>query len=591
MTKRIFRSICVVTLAVLPVVAILMIGALYNYFTGLQQAQMRAQVRLAAQAIELEGDAYFDGLADDDTTPPVDYRVTWIAPDGSVLSDTALDATALDNHLDREEIQEALEMGFGESVRYSDTLTERRLYAATRLPDGSVVRVSGTMTSLFTLLVGILPQIILTVAVALTLAFVLAHRESRRLVKPLNELDLDHPSTETSPVYEELTPLIRRIAFQQTELRRHDAELRRRQEEFRVMTDGLSDGLILFNEQEVVISLNRAASRLMPPRPAGEKRTSRPWAEGRSVSELTPALGMESLLAAARHKGSAESLVMLHNLSYRLHADPVVSDGRTVGFVILIVNITEQMQNEQMRREFTANVSHELKTPLHTIAGCSELLSGGLVASEDVPAFAGRIYAEARRMIGLVDDIIKLSHLDEGADNMDMTAVDLSAVTAAAVHDLIPQAEAAGVTLTYTCEEHLRMQGVVQQLTGIVLNLCSNAIKYNRPGGTVTVTVTREINLPEDPEPIAADQTGEAPPARLVLMVADTGIGISEEHHERIFERFYRVDKGRSKEVGGTGLGLSIVKHAVRLHGGEIELQSRVGEGTTMIVRFPAACE
>ncbi len=579
MTKRIFRSICVVSLVVLLVVAVLMVGALYTYFTDVQKTQMRAQVRLVAQAIELEGEIYFEGLADDEAFPPVDYRVTWISSDGTVLRDTALDASGMDNHLDREEIREAINAGFGESVRYSDTLTERRIYAATCLSDGSVVRVSGTMTSLFTLLMSILPQIILTLGVALVLAFLLALYESRRLVKPLNELDLDHPMAASSAQYEELAPLLRRIASQQSQLRNHDAELRQRQDEFRAVTDGLSDGLILFNEQGTVLSINRAAARLMPPSPPLSKHSSRPWAEGRSVSELTPAMGLESLLSAARVKGSAESSVKLNNLSYRLHADPVVSDGRVVGFVILIVNVTEQVQNEQMRREFTANVSHELKTPLHSIAGCSELLAGGLVASEDVPLFAGQIYAEARRMIGLVEDIIRLSHLDEGMEDVEMTTVDLAAVVSLAVDNLRTQAEAADVTLTCEGDDDLWMQGIPQQLGGIVTNLCSNAIKYNRPGGHVTVTATRQsASVPDESD-------------CLVLTVSDTGIGISEEHHERIFERFYRVDKGRSKEVGGTGLGLSIVKHAVRLHGGTIDLDSYVGEGTTVTVRFPAAAE
>ncbi len=571
MTKRIFRSICVVSLAVLLVSLVLVIGALYSYFTMTQQSQMRTQLELATQAVENEGAAYFDGLA------PEGYRVTWIAADGTVLADTAVDALDMDNHLDREEIREALEMGKGESVRYSDTLTERQLYAASRLSDGSVVRVSGTVLSLFTLIMGASQEIAITVAVALLLSFLLALHESRRLVRPLNELALDQLPDDPSCEYEELKPLLRRLVSQQNQLRGHAAELRRRQDELRAMTDGLSDGLILFNERGTVISINRMAAVLVTsPEHIGGATEKPPYAIGRSVSDLAPALGLESLLCAAETAGGAESTVRLHNLSYRLHAAPVASDGRIVGYVIHIVNMTEKEQNEQMRREFTANVSHELKTPIHSIAGCSELLANGLVAPEDVPQFARQIYAESHRMIRLVEDIIKLSHLDEGAQDMPKTDVDLYALAESALQSLTAEADAARVTITLYGDRNMTVHGIPQLLNGIIVNLCDNAIKYNRKGGTVEVRLERE-RTPDG--------------AFVQLTVRDTGIGISEEHHNRIFERFYRVDKSHSKEVGGTGLGLSIVKHAVRLHHATIDLQSRVGEGTTVTVRFPSAAD
>ncbi|MBQ9152129.1 MAG: PAS domain-containing sensor histidine kinase [Clostridia bacterium] len=571
MTKRIFRSICVVSLAVLLVSMVLVIGALYSYFTVTQQNQMRTQLELATQAVENEGAAYFNGLA------PEGYRVTWIAADGTVLADTAADVAGMENHLDREEIREALEMGRGESVRYSDTLTERQLYAAARLTDGSVVRVSGTVLSLFTLIMGISQEIAITVAVALLLAFLLALYESRRLMRPLNELSLDDLPDDPPCEYEELKPLLRRLSSQQSQLRGHAAALRRRQDEFRAMTDGLSDGLILFNERGTVISINRMAAILVTSSgPMGADSAKPTYAVGRSVSDLTPALGLESLLYAAEKTGTADSTVRLHNLSYRLHAAPVTSDGRTVGYVIHIVNMTEKEQNEQMRREFTANVSHELKTPIHSIAGCSELLASGMVAPEDVPQFARQIYAESHRMIRLVEDIIKLSHLDEGAQDMQMTDVDLRGLAENAIQSLRTEAEMAEVTLILEGSGDATVHGIPQQLGGIIVNLCDNAIKYNRKGGTVTVTLEREQST---------DGTF------VVLTVKDTGIGIPEEHHGRIFERFYRVDKSHSKEVGGTGLGLSIVKHAVRLHHATIDLQSRVDVGTTVTVRFPAATE
>lgn len=568
MTKRIFRSICVVSLAVLLVSMVLVIGALYSYFTVAQQNQMKVQLELASKAIEHEGAAYFEGLS------PEDYRVTWIAADGTVLADTAATASDMDNHLEREEIREALEMGKGESVRYSDTLTERQLYAAARLPDGSVVRVSGTVFSLFTLIMGAAQEIAITVAVALVLALLLALVEARRLVKPLNDLKLDDlpgEITDADCEYDELKPLLRRLVSQQNQLRMHASELRRRQDEFRAMTDGLTDGLILFNEKGTVLGINRAATRLMPTTaPLPTQGSKRYRAEGLSVTDLPSALGLESLLLAADAAGTAESSVRLNNLSYRLHADPVVSEGRRVGYVIHMVNMTEQEQNEQMRREFTANVSHELKTPIHSIAGCSELLVSGMVAPEDIPQFARQIYAESHRMIRLVEDIIKLSHLDEGAQDMQKTELDLYAIAESVVQSLTPEATGAEVTLTLCGEAGMTIRGIPQQIRGILINLCDNAIKYNRKGGSVDVTVARE---------------GE----QITLTVRDTGIGIPEEHHGRIFERFYRVDKSHSKEVGGTGLGLSIVKHAARLHEATVDLKSRAGEGTTVTVRFPAA--
>ena len=561
MTKRIFRSICAVSLAVLLVTVTVAIGALYSYFTASQQEQIRTQLELAAKAVEDEGEAYFEGLFSEA------WRVTWISADGTVLADTAADAAGMDNHLDREEIREALEMGRGESVRYSNTLTERRIYAATRLEDGSVVRVSGSVLSLFSLLMTMAGPLALTVAVALLLSFLLALYESRKLMEPLNSLDLEALPAEPDCEYEELKPLLRRLVQQQTQLRTHAAELRRRQGEFRAMTDGLDDGFILFNERGVVIGINRAASLLFPTEGEGESER-RFRAKGRSVTELPPSLGLETLLCGADTAGEAEATVRQGNLTYRLSARPVLSDGSRSGYVVHIVNMTEREQNEQLRREFTANVSHELKTPIHSIAGCSELLASGMVEPEDVPQFARQIYAEAHRMIRLVEDIIKLSHLDEGAGDMHKTELELYAVAEGAVESLRSEAEAAEVTLTLRGERDVRLRGIHQQIAGIVTNLCDNAIKYNRKGGLVEVSVTREGST-------------------ALLTVRDTGIGIPEEHLGRIFERFYRVDKSHSKEVGGTGLGLSIVKHAARLHGATVELASRVGEGTTVTVRFP----
>ncbi len=574
---------------VLLLSVVLIIGALYSYFSATQQEQMRTQMKLAAQAIEHEGAAYFEGLGDDvseaDRTISTDCRITWISADGTVLADTAADAGHLDNHLGREEIREALDMGYGESVRFSDTLTERSIYAATRLSDGSVVRVSSTQLSLFTLLVSMFPQIVLTLVIALILAFLLALYESRRLVKPLNELNLDDPPAVPMPGYEELRPLLSRLSAQQIQIRLRDAELRRRQDEFRAVTDGLSDGLILFNEQRTVISANRAAARLLHPSAELPRRAKRPLIEGQPLHALPAEFGLETLLDHARTSGWAEAIITQNNLTYRLHADPVASEDDVLGYVVLIVNITEQVQAEQMRREFTANVSHELKTPLHTIAGCSEMLASGMVIPEDVPHFSRQIHTEAERMIRLVEDIIGLSHLDEGAADLPHTRTDITDITRRTVASFASMAEAAGVTLTFSGEEALYMEGIPAQLEGIVSNLCSNALKYNRAGGSVWVNIRAVSD--EERRMITSADRAKATPARICLSISDTGIGIPEEHLNRIFERFFRVDKSRSKSVGGTGLGLSIVKHAVLLHGGYVEVESRVGEGSTFTIYFP----
>lgn len=550
MTKRIFQSICIVALSVFLSSVVLFMGVLYNYFTNVQRSQLRMQTNLAAQGAANEGMSYFEGL---DVT---DYRITWISADGTVLYDSKSDSAEMENHLEREEIKQALSEGAGESSRYSITLLERAIYCARRLPDGTILRLSITQNTLLTLILGMMQPICMIFVVALGLSMALAFRLSKGIVKPLNELNLDDPLNNNE--YDELTPLLKRIAAQQSQIRRQGEELRQKQNEFEAVTTGMAEGIVLLNEKKVILSMNPAAMRLF-----GTERSC----VGKYLLSVNRSLELQELLQKAGDGKHAEMLMDFAGGTYQLDASPVLSENLVSGVVLLMLDVTEKEKAEQMRREFTANVSHELKTPLHTISGSAELIAGGMVKQEDIPGFSRRIYAEAQRLIRLVEDIIKLSHLDEGVEDMKWEDVDLDLLADETVQTLLPEAQAAGVQVDF-CGESSVVYGVRHLLQSIVFNLCDNAIKYNVQGGFVSVTVENEKNA-------------------VILSVIDTGIGIPAEHQERIFERFYRVDKSHSKEIGGTGLGLSIVKHAAKLHDAEIEMHSVVGGGTTMKVFFP----
>lgn len=550
MTERIFRAVCLAALAVLLSATALFMGALYRYFSGVQEDELMRQTALAAQAVAHEGAEYFEGLAEDG------FRITWIAPDGKVLHDSRTPTGEMENHLERAEVRDALTNGSGESIRYSSTLMERALYAARRLPDGSVIRLSVSHSTVLMLLIGMSQPLAAIVALAVILSLVLAFRLSRQIVSPLNELNLDEPLK--NPLYDEISPLLRRIDAQQRQIRHQGEELSRRQSEFETVTRGMAEGIVLLNAKMAVIAINSAASRLF-----GTDGSC----VGKPFQSLSRSLEVQDALSDAAAGLHAETRLDLAGGTYQLTASPVRPEGIVSGIVILLLDVTEKEGAERMRREFTANVSHELKTPLQSIAGSAELLAGGMVKDDDLAGFYARIHGEAMRMVSLVDDIIRLSHLDEGAADMRREECDLLALAREAVRPLEQAAKAGGITLT-VCGDGATVTGIPQLLTSIVYNLCDNAIKYNRRDGSVTVTVEQ--------------RDGAA-----VLSVSDTGIGIPVEHRERIFERFYRVDKSRSKEMGGTGLGLSIVKHAARLHRATVTLQSASGGGSTFTVRFP----
>ena len=548
MTKKIFRTILAVGIAVILLSTALFCTVLLRHYTTRVFDELEMEAALAARGVELEGADYLAGLDPQN-------RVTWISGDGSVLYDSQADAGAMENHLEREEVQEALSGQVGEAERYSDTLSTRTLYVALPLSDGSVLRVASDQSSVVSLVVELIPSLVLVLILTIALGALLAYRLSRAIIRPILALDLSHP--EDCDTYEELTPLLRRIHSQSETIQSQMEELERQRSEFTAITENMSEGFLLMDSRTNLLSCNSSALRLL----------DAPQAEvGESVLHLNRTEAFRRVVDEALQGRHSEALLERGDKCYQLLANCVQREGQVVGAVIAILDVTERESREALRREFTANVSHELKTPLTSISGFAELMKAGTVPPETVPEFAGDIYREAQRLITLVEDIIHLSQLDEDLVPLERGAVDLFAVARDVVQRLTPAAERAGVALTLTGGE-TTVEGVRQVLDEMVANLVDNAIKYNRPGGSVAVEVTVAEGKPR-------------------LTVRDTGIGIPAAHQERVFERFYRVDKSHSKEVGGTGLGLSIVKHAAAYHNASVSLESTEGVGTTVTVQW-----
>ena len=551
MTKRIFRATLLVGVAVLIASLTLVMGALYSYFGRVQESQLRDELSLAVVGVEQNGTDYLKQLRSDQ------YRITWLRADGAVLYDTQADAESMENHAQRQEVQQALATGEGESSRYSDTLLQKTVYYAKRLPDGTVLRLSAIRVTTGVLVLNMLQPILLVLAAALILSGVLASRLARRITEPLNRLDLEHPLE--NDTYEELAPLLRRMEHQRRQIDRQMDELRRRSEEFEQITGSMNEGLVLLDEAGVILSINPAARRLLD---AAENCV------GQDLLTVDRDVALSDALRQAAEQGHSEFRGQRNGREYQFDVTRIQSEGRMAGTVLLVFDVTERAFAERNRREFTANVSHELKTPLQGIIGSAELLENGLVKQEDVPRFIGHIRSEAQRLVTLIGDIIRLSQLDEG-EPMPAEPVELLALAREAAESLQSAAAARNVTITVEGEP-VELTGVRRLLYEIIFNLCDNAIKYNTDGGRVQVTVTKE------------NETA-------AVTVRDTGIGIPPDQQDRVFERFYRVDKSHSKASGGTGLGLSIVKHAVQYHHGAIHLQSEVGKGTEIRVTFPLA--
>ncbi len=551
MTKKIFQSILLVAGCVLLASLLIIMGFLYDYFGGVEENQLRDELSLAAAAVEDGGTDYLSRLTADRC------RLTWIAADGSVLYDTRTDAESLENHASRAEVSQALTTGTGESTRYSSTLMEKTMYYAQRLDDGTVLRISISRATVGMIAVGMIQPLLIVLIVALILSGLLARRLSRRIVDPLNSLDLEHPLD--NDAYEELSPLLKRIHRQHVEIQTQLRELREKTDEFTQITGSMREGLILLDEHGSILSINAAAQTLFG---ADAQCVGRDFLTVERSHEISAAI------QATVTDGHSEVRAERTGRVYQFDISRITSNGKLLGTVILAFDITEQEFAERNRREFTANVSHELKTPLQGIIGSAELIENGMVRPDDLPRFVGHIHAEAARLVTLIDDIIRLSQLDEGGE-LPTEPVDLLTVSQEAAETLQDAAAARQVTVSVQGEPTV-IPGVRRLLYEIVYNLCDNAIKYNRDGGRVDITV-------------AHDAGGSS------ITIADTGIGIAPEHQSRVFERFYRVDKSHSKASGGTGLGLSIVKHAVQYHHGRIELESTPGTGTTIRVVFPNA--
>ncbi len=549
MTKKIYRAIVLAAAAVLLASLIIIMGCLYGYFGGVQETMLKDQLTIAAAGVEDEGLAFLEKLSSDR------YRLTWVDADGNVLCDTQAKDQQLENHAERPEIRQAQLTGQGESTRYSATLMEKTMYYARRLADGTVLRISVSRATAGVLALGMFQPFVLVLLAALVLSGVLARRLSKHIVEPLNQLDLDHPLENNA--YEELSPLLGRINRQHLEIKRQMRVLKQRTDEFAQIIASMREGLVLLDERGTVLSINPAARKLF---------NADDGCIGQDFLTVERGHDVSTAIRQAMEGGHSEIRCERQGRVYQFDISRIDSDGAAVGAVLLAFDITEQEYAERNRREFTANVSHELKTPLQGIIGSAELIENGMVAQADMPRFIGHIRAEAARLVTLIGDIIRLAQLDEGGE-MPRERMNLLDVAAEATEGVRGAAEARNISLTVNGDAQ-EIDGVRRLVYEVIYNLCDNAVKYNREGGDVKVTVG-----------------GDA--ASAFVEVADTGIGIPIEDQSRVFERFYRVDKSHSKASGGTGLGLSIVKHAVQYHHGEIELHSEPGRGTRIRVTFP----
>ena len=572
MTSKIFRSIFATSLVVLAATLVIITSILYDYFTTIQINQIKDELSIASVGTERLGVEYLEDLKSDN------FRLTWVASDGTVLFDSQADESIMDNHLDREEIVEAFETGKGSSSRRSSTLTEKTLYEAVLLSDGTVLRISVNRASGFVLLLGMAYPVIIVIIIAVIVSAVLAHKMSKRIIEPLNKLDLDNPTE--NDAYEEIAPLLSRIHKQNMKIERKVAELNRRKDEFELITKNMREGLVLLDKNRNILTINSAATIIFG---TDEKCVGNEFLTINRRHEII------SAIERALTGGHAEIRVSLNEKEYQFDISRIETNAEIVGAVILAFDITEQADAERLRREFTANVSHELKTPLQTITGSAELIENGLVKQEDMPRFVGHIREEATRLVMLVEDIIRLSQLDEQTEfpRENVSLYDIANEVCGVLRD---SAYKKDITL-FVSGNSGNVYGVKHLLFEVIYNLCDNSIKYTSDGGKVKVDI-----LETEKE--------------VTLTVSDNGIGIAPQHHARIFERFYRVDKSHSKKsgadtmsaqlrqkggtdaaqhsaTGGTGLGLSIVKHAVQYHGGRISIQSEENKGTAVTVVLP----
>lgn len=549
MTKKIFKSVLFVAVIMVLFCCTFILGILYRHFTTIEEEQLEAQLGFVVTGVQNQGEEYLKNLEEKK------YRITWIESDGTVKFDNKSDVSKMENHADREEVKEALKFGRGECSRYSVTLMQKTFYYAKKINDGSVVRISISQDTVFKLLFSMISSIAITIVLAIILSSILAKEVSKKVVEPLNNLDLDEPLK--NDAYGEISPLLRHIEHQHRQIDEQLEELQKKKDEFQATIENMDEGLILLDAKNNIISINPAAKKIFG---------ATDECIGKDFLTVERNLSVGKTIKEAMEKGKSEMTLKRYGLEYRLGISKIESAGNTLGAVLLAVDETEKSNAERTRREFSANVSHELKTPLQSIIGSAELMENNLVKEEDMPRFVGHIRKEAERLVKLVEDIIRLSWLDENRD-MEMELVDLKDIADETKEVLESTAKEKNVTINVSGDD-IKLRGVRSLLYEIVYNLCENGIKYNKDGGSVDITLSKEAE-------------------KNIIVIEDTGIGIKKEQQSRIFERFYRVDKSRSKETGGTGLGLSIVKHAAMYHNAEVTLESEEGKGSKFTVIFP----
>lgn len=547
MNKKIFRSSVAVALVVLISSIVLIMSILFQYFENQLQSELESEANYIAYAVENQGIDYINNFSNSSK------RITLISPDGDVLADTSADESGLENHSDRQEVIDALKNGKGTSIRYSKTLAEKTIYYAMKMQDGNILRVSTTQYTVAAILFSIIQPILIVFVIAVAISFALAQKVSKSIIKPINELDLDNPLN--NEPYDELAPLLRKISKQKHTIEKQIKEAEHKQEEFRLITENMKEGFIVVDNKRNLLTYNRSALKLL-----GISRDKPDDILSADNDKLT--FVIDKALDGVREKSN----LTLNDNYYSLIVNPVFENGNVIGAVVLIIDVTESVKREQLRQEFTSNVSHELKTPLTSISGFAEIMKNGGTPDSVVTDFSSSIYDEAQRLITLVNDIIKISELDEKNARVDCEEVDLYELSADIINRLKPIADKRNISLNLIGESTV-VSGTEKILDEMIYNLCDNAIKYNVDSGTVDIILSESNN-------------------HIKLTVRDTGIGIPQSEQNRVFERFYRVDKSHSKEIGGTGLGLSIVKHAAIYHNAEIKLKSELGKGTSITVIF-----
>lgn len=549
MKKKISITMCLMTAVSVIITAVMISLVIYRKNYNEMKSMIRAEAEYISQAIDTEDINYLESVKN--VTPS---RITWIDSNGNVIYDSA--GENLSNHSDRPEIIDAVKNGSGESSRLSETFSEQTYYYAVKLTNGTILRMSDTTSSIYHDIFSALPYTVIVIAIIIILAIIVSNNETEKIIKPINELDLDNPSNNLK--YDELAPLLRRIEKQNSDIEKYISELKAKQVEFETVTENMSEGLIIINQKSTILSCNKSAVAILG---GGEYNYI-----SKSVFDLNHSKNFVDAVENAVVGKHDETALTINNRSYMVITNPVKHFDKISGAVIIIIDVTEKESREELRREFSANVSHELKTPLTAISGFAEIMKDGWAKPEDYQMFALKIYNETQRLINLIEDIIKLSRLDENKIEITKESVDMLVLAKDAAARLSSKAKDKNISVTVN-GDHGNITGVRQILDEMIYNLCDNAVKYNKKNGKVEVIVKDYIS-------------------NVSVTVKDNGIGIPAEDLDRVFERFYCVNKSHSKESGGTGLGLSIVKHGAIFHKAKINIDSTLGIGTSIEIIF-----